>query len=136
MLKNITYRKLFLIDAIGAVVTAISLSQVLARFESVFGMPEHILYILASIAGCFAVYSFCCHLWIRRNWTPFLIGIAVANTIYCLTTLVLVFYFKDSLTWLGIAYFIGEIMVVMALVRFEFKIITRYDDTQHNASLY
>lgn len=119
---NLDLKKLFLIDGLGALVTALLLSQVLARFESVFGMPREILWVLAGIAGCFAVYSFLCHLFIEENGQPYLKGIAVANTVYCITTLGLVIYLNESLTYLGIAYFIGEIFIILILVRLEFNV--------------
>ncbi len=125
MLKKPSIKLLFLIDGIGAIVTALLLSQVLARFESTFGMPKDILYILAAIAGCFAVYSLSCHFGLKRNRAPYLKAIAVANTLYCMTTLVLVIYCYPSLTWLGVAYFIGEIVIVMTLVRIEWRAIQK-----------
>jgi hypothetical protein len=121
MLKNVSYKNIFLIDGMGAVLTALLLSQLLARLVPVFGMPSAILYPLAAIAACFAIYSLLCHLLVKKNWKPFLRGIAVANTLYCLTTLGWVIYLWNSLTWLGIAYFLGEILIVMTLVRVEIK---------------
>lgn len=115
---------MFLIDGLGAIVTAILLSQVLARFETVFGMPRDILWVLAGAAGCFAVYSISCHLFLKKNGKPFLQGIAIANLIYCLTTLVLVIYLRESLTYLGLAYFIGEMIIILILVRWEFSAAT------------
>jgi hypothetical protein len=85
MLKNVSYKNIFLIDGMGAVLTALLLSQLLARLVPVFGMPSAILYPLAAIAACFAIYSLLCHLLVKKNWKPFLRGIAVANTLYCLT---------------------------------------------------
>lgn len=123
MLQNISPKQLFLVDGIGAIVTALLLSQVLARFEAVFGMPSEILYLLAGIAACFAIYSITCHLVVKENWRAFLKGIAIANTIYCLITLGLIIYLKNSITWWGIAYFFGEIIIVMTLVRIEWKTI-------------
>lgn len=114
---------MFLIDGLGAMVTAILLSQVLARFETVFGMPRDILWILAGAAICFAVYSISCHLFLKENEKPYLRGIAIANLLYCLTTLVLVIYLRESLTYLGIAYFIGEMIIILILVRWEFSVI-------------
>lgn len=125
MLSNLSFKKLFLIDGIGAMFTALLLGQVLARFESVFGMPKHILYVLAGIAGCFALYSFLCSTLLKENWGPYLRGIAISNTLYCITTLGLVIYLNASLTGLGIAYFIGEIIVVMLLVSIEFRFLNR-----------
>ncbi len=115
----LTPKRLFLIDSLGAVLTALLLSQVLARFETVFGMPRNILYILAGVAVVFAIYSFLCHLLVKDNWRSYLILIAIANTLYCMVTLGLVVYYFGRLTYLGVAYFIGEIIIVLSLVRIE-----------------
>lgn len=122
MLANMDFRQLFLIDGIGAMVTAVLLSQVLARFESVFGMPSTILYALASLAVGFAVYSFTCYWLLKKNWKPYLKGIAIANMIYSLTTLGLIVYLNESLTYLGLIYFIGEIIIILFLASWEFKL--------------
>lgn len=119
MALKVSIKTLFLIDGIGAVITALLLSQVLARYESVFGMPASLLYILAGVAACFAVYSLTCYWRIKEGGAAFLTGIAVANTLYCIATLGIVAYRFDNLTWLGVAYFIGEILVVMGLVSVE-----------------
>ena len=122
MLANMDFRQLFLIDGIGAMVTAVLLSQVLARFESVFGMPSTILYALASLAVGFAVYSFTCYWLLKKNWKPYLKGIAIANMIYSLTTLGLIVYLNESVTYLGLIYFIGEIIIILFLASWEFKL--------------
>jgi len=121
MLGNLSFKQLFLVDGLGAVVTALLLSQVLARWEPLFGMPKSVLFVLAGIAGCFAVYSLLCHFLVEKNWRPYLRGIAIANTLYCCLTLGLVVYRYEALTWLGIAYFLGEIMLVLFLVTVEVK---------------
>lgn len=113
---------MFLIDGLGAILTSLLLSQVLARFEAVFGMPRDILWLLAGVAACFAVYSISCHLFLTKNGKPYLQGIAVANMIYCLTTLGLVLYLWASLTYLGLAYFIGEMIIILILVKLEFRV--------------
>ena len=114
-------KTLFLIDAAGALATAFLLSQVLARYESLFGMPVSILFILAGIALCFAVYSVMCHFLVEESAGKFLKIIAAANTLYCILTLGLVILFAQTLTWLGIAYFTGEIIIVLTLSRLEYK---------------
>lgn len=126
MSKSISFQNIFLIDALGALTTTILLSQVLARFESVFGMPREILYLLALIAALFAIYSFWCHWRTKVNRIPYLKGIALANTLYCILTLGLVIHLHHSLTWLGTAYFIGEIIIVMGLVLVEIKLSYSY----------
>jgi cation transport ATPase len=120
-LLNRPSRQFFLIDGLGAVLTALLLSHVLARMESVFGMPKDILYLLAAVAGVFAVYSLLCYAFVRDRWRSFLRGIAVANTLYCTITLGLVISRWTSLTGLGITYFLVEIAIVMSLVTMEFK---------------
>lgn len=109
-------KRLFLIDGLGAFLTAFLLSVVLANFESSFGMPQKTLYFLSFLAGIFCLYSFCCYFFVASNWRPFLKVIAVANTLYCGLTLGLVFYYYQSLTLLGIVYFLGEIGVIVGLV--------------------
>lgn len=114
-------RQLFLIDSIGAMLTATLLAMVLARLEGIFGMQPAPLYILAAIAGLFAVYSMGCYLLKPANWRPFLKAIALANLAYCCFTLVLVFFFVPGVTAFGIAYFVGEGLIVGALVFLELR---------------
>ncbi|MFW5760909.1 MAG: hypothetical protein ACOCXH_08025 [Cyclobacteriaceae bacterium] len=129
----LSYKRIFLIDAIGAFVTASLLSLVLARLEPIFGMPERVLYFLAAIALVFAIYSFLCSRFVKEKWAIYLRGIAMANTLYCMFTLGLIIYWQESLTWLGKAYFIGEILVVMGLVILELKISKKGSEHIKNA---
>ena len=122
------YKKIFLLDGTGAVITALLLSQVLARYEPVFGMPRGILFVLAGIAGCFAVYSLLCYFLVGKNWQAYLKGIAAANALYCVATLGLVLYLHASLTWLGIAYFVVEMAIVLGLAGLELKIANKKHD--------
>ncbi|REJ78149.1 MAG: hypothetical protein DWQ47_17545 [Acidobacteria bacterium] len=119
-------RKLiFLIDGIGAIVTAGLLTLVVARFESLFGMDSRIAYALAAAALFLAVISLTCFALNPQKWKTFLLAIAVLNTVYCITTLSLVVYLSGSLNWLGISYFLGEVVIIMALVMLEWRIIDR-----------
>ncbi len=122
MRQKLSYGNIFLIDGIGALLTATLLSQVLARWVPVFGMPRDVLHILALIACGFALYSFSCHFWLKTKQPAFLSGIAIANILYCLLTLGLALYLRESLTWLGMAYFAGEILIVMSLARLEIQL--------------
>ena len=121
-----TPKTLFQIDAAGALATALLLSQVLARFESVFGMPRHVLFILAGIALCFLIYSITCYFFVDKNPNAFLKVIASANAMYCILTLGLMMMHSSTLTMLGYAYFIGEIMIILTLVWFEFRTSGEY----------
>ena len=114
-------KQLFLIDSIGAVVSAFSLGVILVQFEIYFGMPSDILYILAIIPCFFAVYSFLCYWRFPENWQPFLRAIAIANLLYCMLSIVLVYRFHGQLTTLGFVYFILELIIVIGIVSLEFK---------------
>ncbi len=115
-------RLLFLIDGIGALTSALLLIVVLPSFEEIFEMPQPMLYMLACIALFLGSYSFCCFYLSPKNWPPYMLAIAVANFIYCLVTLSLVFYFFEALTSLGITYFIVECFIIGILSGIEIKV--------------
>lgn len=121
-------KRLFLIDGMGAVVTATLLLAVLAQFESTFGMPPPAIYFLAAIAIIFAAYSFACYSKLRENWVPFLRAIAIANFTYCILTLAFVFTFRADVTRFGAAYFLAEIILVSSLAAYEFNYARRAAD--------
>jgi hypothetical protein len=116
-----TIKKVFLIDGVGAIITGLMLSQVLARFAPLFGMPANLLFILSGLAFCFALYSLSCYLLVVENPAKNLMVIIIANLFYCLGTFVLVILHFQELKWLGIFYFVGEITIVLLLVRFEYR---------------
>ncbi len=123
-------QQLFLIDGLGALLSAFLLGVVMVRWEPVFGMPPKVLYPLAAIAGVFALYSLSCHFFLTQKGAfaaqrlaskQALRGIAVANLLYCGLTLGLVVYYYPQLTVLGVAYFLLESFVVLNLVVVEPK---------------
>ena len=113
------YKTLFLIDGAGALLTAVLLFAVLPRLDAYFGMPKHILYLLSAIACVFAVYSLSCYFFTSKNYKPFLKAIAIANTLYCLLTAILLVVYYTQLTIFDFTYFILEMMVIGCLVFFE-----------------
>ncbi len=121
---TLTPRRVFLIDSIGALLSAILLGIVLVNFEKVFGMPSRVLYFLALLACVFAVYSYWNFRNLKEHWQPYLRAIALANLSYCFLTIGLVIYFSNALTVLGFLYFGLEILVILSLVIFEFRFIT------------
>ena len=121
MTMEFTPKHLFLIDGIGALITATLLGLVLTRFEASFGMPTDMLYPLATTALVFSLYSLLCYLLLFSNWAPFLKIIAICNGLYCLVTLILAILLFDSLTWLGVGYFLGEIGIVSTLATIEWR---------------
>lgn len=114
-------KTVFLIDGLGAVLTAIILMAVLRHFNDYFGMPREALAILSIAALIFAVYSFSCFVFLDNNAQKLLRPIIVANLTYCVLTLSLVLYFYNRLTILGIAYFVGEVLIICGIVYMELK---------------
>ncbi|SNT28287.1 hypothetical protein SAMN05421640_3163 [Ekhidna lutea] len=114
-------RKLFLIDSIGAILSAILLGYVLVEFQSLIGMPEDILKVLAGIASLFFLYSISCFLVNPMNAETRLRTIAIANLLYCLATLILIIIYFDQLTLLGLSYFLLEIIIIVAIARLELR---------------
>jgi hypothetical protein len=128
LVKRVSPKNLFLMDSMGALLTALMLGFVLTSFENVFGVPTRILYILSVLAFSYSVYSFVCYLKVKEKWRPFLKGIAVANLMYCFLTIGLVIYLRSALTQLGITYFLLEVMIILGLVVIEL----RKANSQHN----
>lgn len=112
---------LFLFDGIGALITAFMLGFVLVRFQSSIGMPRNVLMLLAMIAGFYAIYSLSCYYFSPEKWRRYMRGIAIANLLYCCMTGGLVLLFADVLTHLGLAYFLVEILIIIAIARYELK---------------
>lgn len=115
------HRLLFLIDGIGAVVSAFFLGVVLVQFEQFFGMPKSVLFWLSLMACCYAVYSLACYFFVGSSWRPYMRIIAWANSLHCLVTIIFLTYYHEQLTLLGWAYFVGEIIIVSTLIAIERK---------------
>ncbi|MFK8005440.1 MAG: hypothetical protein AB8H03_03680 [Saprospiraceae bacterium] len=115
---------MFLIDGLGAVLSVFLLGVVLVQLENLIGMPSKTLYVLAGIAGFFVVFSFFCAFRIKKNWRLFLKVIAFFNLSYCLLTFSLVLFHQAHLTTLGVGYFLLEIIIIVSLSIFEFKVAT------------
>ena len=120
-------RRLFLVDGLGALLTAFSLGVILVRFEAYFGMPRSVLYILSAIACIYGFYSISCSFFTTSSWRSFLKVIAVANLLYCCITTGLVFYFYQRLTIFGVAYFLLEIIIIVVLAIVELKVCASSD---------
>ncbi len=118
IIKRLTQKPkaLFLVDSLGAFVSASLLFVILRKFNEYIGMPPIALIYLSIIAVTFSLYSIICFFLFTDNWKPFLSIISFANVLYCCLTMGLVIYYYQSLTVLGIAYFIAEIIIITGLV--------------------
>lgn len=115
----------FIIDGLGALLSAFLLGVVLVQFESSFGMPKESLYFLAFLPCLFALYDLVCYLKVQKNELLFLRGIAIANLFYCCFSVGFVVKDYAQLTNLGLAYFILELIVVLILASIQLKVSFR-----------
>lgn len=111
----------FIIDGLGALLSAFLLGVVLVQFKDLIGMPKETLYFLAFLPCLFALYDLVCYLKVKKNELLFLRGIAFANIFYCCLSLGFVIYDYAQLTNLGLAYFILELIIVLVLASIQFK---------------
>lgn len=116
-------KKLFFLDATGALISVFFLGFVLRKFEIIFGMPSDVLLLLALLPIFFAVYDYCCYFFLKDNCRPYLKGIAFANLVYCCITILHVIFHYQSLTILGLGYFLVEIVIILILVAVELKAV-------------
>lgn len=115
-------RTLFLVDGVGALVTALLVGVVLPMLGEHIGTPRPVLRALAVAAAVFAAYSLTCAATRPTRWPGYLRGIALANAGYCLVTAAVLFRFAAALHVLDWLYFVGEIVVVGALVTLELRV--------------
>ena len=121
LLPKLQPTTIFLIDGMGALVSAVLLGLVLTRLETFFGLPKNVLYVLAGIALLLAVYSLSNAFMQQINPSRRLKLIAVANLLYCLLTVVLLFIFYPQLTIFDVYYFMGELLIILSLASLEMK---------------
>lgn len=112
-------RPLFVVDAAGALLSALLLGVVLVRFERVFGIPVPTLYLLAALPVLFAAVDLAVYLGLRGDLSRPLCLVATLNLGYCALSLALAVRHREVVTVWGWAYLLGEIAIVAALAAFE-----------------
>ncbi|MEM9074564.1 MAG: hypothetical protein AAGE52_39080 [Myxococcota bacterium] len=118
----LNHRTIFLFDGVGAVVTAVSLGLILPAVHEWIGMPVEIVRALGIAGVGFALYSFGCFRFAdttRRHWLAI---VMIANSSYCVLSAILTAVHWELLKPLGVAYFLGEIVVLIAVVAIERRV--------------
>lgn len=113
---------LFLVDSIGAFISAFCLLIISRYYSDYFGINHSTLQLLTILPIVFCIYSACCYFLIKRSYKPFILIIAIANFLYCLITLVFISYFFTAISILGLSYFILEIIVIAYILYLEFTV--------------
>ncbi len=119
-------RKIFLLDSFGALVTAICIGVIMVQFNSLFNIPVKILYTLASIAVFLCIYSFSVFKIFPKKWPMLLKFLSQMNLAYCIITVLMLLTFRQSITAWSMAYFTCEIVIILILVSFEQRLVSRF----------
>ena len=122
-------KRIFLVDALGALLTAISLFVIVVQLEYSFGIPSKVIYIMSGTAFSLFIYSISCHLLIKLNWKPFLGVIIACNSIYSLVSIGLLIKHSEKLTELGWIYFMLELTVILIIVIVEYSAYTNLGES-------
>ena len=111
-------RKLLLVDAVGATLTAASIYLLLVCDFVPTGLPRSLLVAFVVAAACSALFDIVAF---SRRWNArvCLRIIAGLNSSYCVFVLSSMAMHRDTLTLLGAAYFGSEIAIVLTLAIWE-----------------
>jgi hypothetical protein len=110
---------MLLVDAIGALVSTVSLGVLLPYFQSFIGLPLHLLYVLAFIAVIFLIISLSSFFCGNCEYQKRLKMMAKFNLLYILLTWLLIILYFAEITNYGLLYFAAETIIVLVLLKFE-----------------
>lgn len=115
-------RRMFLLDGLGAAASALLLLLIAAFFEPLIGLSRAFLLPMATVAVALAAYSLTCAAVLPARWPRLLLGLSAANSAYCAGSALVVLANRTRLTGPGIAYFAGEIVLVLGLATLEWLV--------------
>lgn len=121
-------KKIFLVDAIGAMISALLIGLVIAPYEGFFGVPTPIAYLLCFIAILLSAFSLLSYLFTQNSWKKNLRIIAILNLGYCAFTASVLTLNSEGITFWGWSYFILEMLIIFALSRVEMGIAKSADN--------
>lgn len=124
--------RIFLIDALGALISALMLGLVLPLYPATFGMSAKTLYILALVPLCFVIYDLMVYFIHPSSASLYLRGIAIMNLSYCALSLIVAWQHNEELSALAWAYFIGEVMIIIFLSSLEWHLAKKWSKTPLN----
>ena len=121
---QINIRNVFLIDAIGALLSFILSGFILPYFSSILGIEPIVFKSLAGIALAYIIYDLIIYVKFQviRPWMIKMI--IFLNLSYCAITAALIFLLPN-VSVLGQGLLLGESLVIILIVWFEYQILQR-----------
>lgn len=115
-------KRLIMLDAMGAVISAVALYIAVFQLESFFGIPRIVFGYSLGLAGCIFVLDLSYLLGTGCNNGISLQRIAAGNITYCLLIVVLAIAHRDALTIYGWLYYTIELFILVWLASLEFRV--------------
>lgn len=119
MLQKFAPSRLILLDAIGATISGLLWWLLIGTNPDLFGIAAPIPWLLGSFALLFSWLGWF-HEYLNLSAKQTLLALILLNTSFCIGTLLLILTDNNITNW-GIAFSVGEIVVIMTLVIVEWK---------------
>ncbi len=123
---RVSPKQMFLIDGIGAVLTALCLGVVLPLFHEHIGLPKEVLIAMGGAGVFYGIYSFSCFFFIRSRYVAGLKLLILANLLYCVASAAVVTFYVEQMTLLGLGYFALEVLVILGVVFLEMNVLKNH----------
>lgn len=123
---RVSPKQMFLIDGIGAVLTALCLGVVLPLFHEHIGLPKEVLIAMGGAGVFYGIYSFSCFFFIRSRYVASLKLLILANLLYCVASAAVVTFYVEQMTLLGLGYFALEVLVILGVVFLEMNVLKNH----------
>lgn len=124
-------KRLFLLDGIGALISALFLGMILPAYANLVGLPIYLMKFLASLALVLCIYSLACYfllpkLDVKQNseYIPNIKIMIYSNITYVILTVGLIIYHYKKVKIYGMIYFLGEIITMMFIIVLEQQVMT------------
>jgi hypothetical protein len=121
LLMSLNERNIFLLDGVGATLSAALIGLILPLFSHWVGLPSWSLHYLAILPLIYAFYSFACYRFVTPVTPSLLKTIVILNLVYCLISGAVIFAFPAITVW-GRAILTAEILITLGVVAIEMKI--------------
>jgi len=118
---RLNLKTIFLLDGIGAAISAVSTGLLLPLFSEELGLSVRTLYMLAVFPLAYGIYSLSCYRFVKETKPWMLMALAVANLVYCLIAVVLILFYEGLTSW-GQAVLAIEIAAILGVVAIEVKV--------------
>lgn len=127
-MKDLKIGAVFRIDALGALLSAGLILFVIRSHYQIFGLKPNFCDGLGLVAALFFGYSLSCSFWAHKTvYGKQLVQIiSIANTLYALVVMLLLILEWDLISRWAIAYFGGELCLILTLAYLEWSYSKTY----------